>query len=341
MVVTGKKKTQFRCLTQTSIRDGLGVAKLLGTISKGVIVPGPLSTEQASSYEANLQKGLSVLSDCLRLFKEQLPNHWNLGDGLGGYLCTNNGIRALFHVIRDVSDHIRQTDGTDLYLFGAEETFNEIKPYLQAVIDHFKIASNHEIQAFRRIGSSLTAVRQQAYGIEVPISAKMPAFRPHGLQEYLDSRDEAGTAEAASKVTKIHKRLSDYVIRTLKDHFGTHNDEWWKEGIPLNIRLHCVKEWEAKNREGEAESQLYLISYIDICIANWDLMSEVISLDTKDKDNKKANTNWIKDLNEIRKITTHPERGVLSTSQVDLVNKIFEKVERYMPEEDVELLASA
>ena len=31
MVVTGKKKTQFRCLTQTSIRDGLHVAKLLGT----------------------------------------------------------------------------------------------------------------------------------------------------------------------------------------------------------------------------------------------------------------------------------------------------------------------
>ena len=40
MVVTGKKKTQYRCLTQTSIRDGLSVAKLLGTFSKGAIVPG-------------------------------------------------------------------------------------------------------------------------------------------------------------------------------------------------------------------------------------------------------------------------------------------------------------
>ena len=26
MVVTGKKKTQYRCLTQTSVRDGLSVA---------------------------------------------------------------------------------------------------------------------------------------------------------------------------------------------------------------------------------------------------------------------------------------------------------------------------
>lgn len=341
MVVTGKKKTQFRCLTQTSIRDGMGVAKLLGTISKGLIVPGPLSTGNPHDYEANLQKALTVLTDCLRLFEEQLPDHWNLGDGPGGYLCTNNGIRALFHVLRDVSEHIRQTDGTDLYLFDAEESFRELKPYLQAAIDYFKSASGHEIQAFRRIGSSLTAVRQQAYGIEAHIHAKIPAFCPTGLQEYLDSRDEAGTEEAASKVTKVHKRLFDYVIGTLKGHYGMQNKAWWTQGIPLKIRQDCTAEWEAKNREGEEESQLYLISYIDICIANWELVCDVISLDTKDKDNKKANTKWIKDLNEIRKITTHPERGVLSTDQVTFVNEVFEKVERYMPEEEIELLTSA
>ena len=57
MIVTGKKKTSYRCLTQTSIRDGLEVAKLLGTVSKGAIVPGPISTADVYDYEANLKKG--------------------------------------------------------------------------------------------------------------------------------------------------------------------------------------------------------------------------------------------------------------------------------------------
>ncbi|RWJ82426.1 MAG: DGQHR domain-containing protein [Mesorhizobium sp.] len=340
MVVTGKKKTSYRCLTQTSIRDGLGVAKLLGTFSKSAIVPGPLSTVNAEAYDANLKKGMSVLTDCFRLFADQLENHWNTGDGPGGYLCTNNGIRALFHVIKDVADHIRQKDGSDLYLLTADETFLEISPYLQTLIDYFKIATPQEIQAFRRIGSSLTAVRQQSFGLESHIHAKFPDFRPSGLQEYLESRDEAGTEEAAVKVTKIHKKLSDYIIGTLKKHYGTHRKAWWTEGIPLKIRQECTAEWEAKNREGEEESALYLISYIDISINNWELVKDVVSLDAKDKENKKANTKWIKDLNEIRKITTHPERGVLSTEQVAFVNEIFEKVAKFLPEAGAQPQAS-
>lgn len=275
------------------------------------------------------------------MFATQLENHWKTGDGQGGYLCTNNGIRALFHVIKDVADHVRQKDGTDLYLFEADEAFNEIKPFLQALIDLFKAAKPQEIQAFRRIGSSLTAVQQQSFGMEAHIQRIFPDFRPAGLQEYLDSRDEVGTEEAAARVTKIHRKLFDHVIGTLKYHYGTQNKAWWVRGIPLEIRKQCTAEWESKNREGEEESQLYLISYIDICISNWDLVKDVISLDAKDKDNKKQNTKWIRELNEIRKITTHPERGVLSTDQVAFVNDIFEKVETYLTDKGTQTQAVA
>ncbi len=91
--------------------------------------------------------------------------------------------------------------------------------------------------------------------------------------------------------------------------------------------------WEEKDREGEEEAQLYLISYIDICISNWDLFKEVISLDAKQKDDKSKNTKWIKNLNEIRKTTTHPERGVLSTDEVSFVNETSEKVDKFFPPE--------
>ena len=241
MVVTGKKKTQHRCLTQTSIRDGLGErgAKLLGTLSKGSIVPGPFSTGQAEAYDANLKKGLSVLSDGLRLFADQLPGHWKLGDGPGGYLCTNNGLRALFHVMKDVADHVRQKTGTELYGLDADETLKALEPYLQALVEFFKKASDQDIQSFRRIGSSLTAVRQQAWGMEAQIRKKFPDFTPPGLEEYLDSRDEEGTEEARTKVLRIQKRIFDYVIETLKKEYGTHDRAWWVKGIPSKIRIDC------------------------------------------------------------------------------------------------------
>ena len=331
MVVTGKKKTQYRCLTQTSIRDGLGIAKLLGTLSKGAIVPGPLSTGRADDYEANLKKGLSVLSECLRMFSTELTNHWRVGDGPGGYLCTNNGIRALFHVIKDIADHIRQIDGTDLYLFNSDETFEKLEPYLRVLIEYFKSAFSQEVQAFRRIGSSLTAVRQQAYGMEAQIQKEHFDFKPAGLQEYLDSRDEAGTDEARGKVLRIQKRIFDYVIGVLKQEYGTHNKAWWVQGVPSKIRIDCSSRWESKNREGEEESQLYLQNYVDICILNWDLVKEVISLGSKDKEAKTRNTKWITDLNNIRNKVAHPEQGVLAADQVTNIRETYDKVEMYFP----------
>ena len=333
MVVTGKKKSQSRCLTQTSIRDGLGerAAKLLGTISRGAIVPGPFSTGQAGAYDANLKKGLSVLSDCLRMFADQLPNQWKLGDGVGGYICTNNGLRALFHVMKDAADHAQQRGGVELYSSDADDTFKAIEPYLQALIDFFKTASEQDVLAFRRIGSSLTAVRQQAWGMEAQIQSKFSDFNPAGLQEYLDSRDVAGTEEARTKVLRIQKRIFDYVIDTLKNEYGAQDRAWWVKGVPSKIRIDCSARWEAKDQEGEPESQLFLQNYIDICAHNWNLVKDVISLDEKDKEAKTKNTKWIGKLNNIRNKVAHPEQGVLDADQVEFVKDLYEKVEKHFP----------
>ena len=61
--------------------------------------------------------------------------------------------------------------------------------------------------------------------------------------------------------------------------------------------------------------------------------AEVISFDAANKQNKKESTKWIKKLNDVRKITMHPERGLLSNDQVAFVNEIFEKVEMFLHDE--------
>ena len=201
MVVTGRKKTSFRCLTQTSIRDGLATAKLMGTVAKGSITPGPLSTKKGDAYGTNLKKGLLVLSECLGMFANRMENHWRIGDGQGGYLCTNIGIRALFHVMNDVTDHIRRRDGVELCTLTAEDTVLEIAPYLETLVEYFCSASPSEIQYFRSIGSSLIGVRKQSREMEARIHASIPHFFPIGLQGYLESREEEGAEEAAGRLT--------------------------------------------------------------------------------------------------------------------------------------------
>ena len=327
MVVSGKKKTKIRCLTQTSIRDGLKVSGLLGTADR----VGPLSTESVTDYEANLKKGFSIISNSLRMFSNQLENHWEIGDGVGGYLCTNNGIRALFHVIKDIANHVQQEFGFELYLLDSDETSEELEPYLKELVNFFWNASSHDIQMFRKLGSSLAAVRQQAYGMEAQIHSQIPEFNPAGLQDYLDSRDEDGTQKARSQIYDIQKRIFDYVINALKNNYGTENKKWWIEGVPLNIRKDCTQRWEEKNRNGKEEEQLYLKNYVDICIKNWHLVKDVISLGAKDKIASRLNTKWIKELNDIRNKVSHPEQGVLDVNQVAWVKEIYDKVEEHFP----------
>lgn len=335
MVVTGKKKTQYRCLTQTSICDGLRVVKLLGTCNKDAIVPGPLSTTKADAYKANLEKARSVISDCLRMFSEEMPAHWEAGDGVDGYLCTNNGIRAIFHAIKDVSDYIRHRNGVDLYSFDASDTFAEIKPYLQVLVDFFKNASDQEIKAFRGVGASLAVIRKLAYDMEAHIQKQFGDFKPAGLQEYLDSRDVEGTEKAGAKVRWIQKRIFNFSIDTLKEQYGMENEAWWVKGVPLKIRTQCSTRWEEKNREGRVEEQLVLLNYLDIFLKNWNIFKDVISLDANDKDAKRVNVKWIKDLNDIRNKVAHPERGILDTEQVEFIEQIYEKVKKYFPKNGV------
>ena len=332
MAVTGKKKTTYRCLTPKSVSEGLKVARLLGRVNQGSIVPGPFSTTQKSDYDAHLMKSFSVVSDCLQMFKDQVADRWNAGDDRQvGYICTNNGIRALFHVFKDISDHVQEEQGIDFCALSSDDTFQEIRPYIEALVDFLGTASDHDVQAFRRIGSSLTAVRQQAFGMEAQIQMRFGDFNPTGLAEYVDSRDEAGTEDARGKVLRIQKQIFDYVIDTLQQAYGSEGRKWWVKGIPSKIRVDCSARWESKDQEGTPESHLYLQNYVDICIHNWDLVKDVISLDANDKEAKRANTKWIRDLNGIRNKVAHPEQGVLDAGQVKLVKDTYEKVQRFFP----------
>ena len=331
--VIGKRKSFQRCLTTTSLRDGLDHARLLGTVSSGMQSPGPLSTGDMTDYVGNLGKAKEVIWRILDLVAEANQPHWVLGDQQGGYLATNNGIRALFLVIADIARHIEVNEGWTLHDATAEEVVEALQPYINCLTDYVAQAPPGDLTAIRKVGSSLTAVRQQSYRLEAQIRERKAEFNPAGLQQYLESLDEEGTRIAGNRIREIHRVLYEHIVETLKEHFGPTDREWWVQAVPIKIRKECSDQWEENGRQGEAHEELYLIHYQNICLyqGNWTIFKDVVSLGEKDRDNKQKNTKWIKEINDLRQITAHPERGPLNRSQVERVEEIYEKVMAYFP----------
>ena len=329
VAVIGKKKSKWRCLTPTSLSDGLKTSKLLGSIVQGKQEYGPLSDAGSDDLKSSLNKAVSVLSRCLSLFSSGVEDNWKLGDSKGGYLCTNIAIRAIFILLNDICDHIEKKGGPVFKYLTDEDVFKAVKPYFDPLIDHFREAKPEQFTKLRQIGSSLASVVQQSRELAIIVKGSHPDFNPIGLQEYINTQLKEGTKQAAEKINTIQSNMHAYVITNLKQKYGQNNDDWWTKGIPKNIRVNCSEMWEEENHTHEIEHYLYMINYQGIALSNWASMGPAFALDEKDKGNKNLCVKWVKKLADIRNITHHPEKGELDAGQLDFVDDINRKVEHY------------
>jgi DNA sulfur modification protein DndB len=331
IVVTGTAKTTDRCLTQTSISDGLQVANLIGTVKKEGFQPGPLAHQDPANLDSALKKASTVLSAILELFKATAIVNWELGDRPGGYLCTNIGIRALLLVVSDICSHVSlQNQGISLSTYDADDLIDEISKYLVPVVAFFGSASTDQVQAFRNQGSSLAAVKRQSMGMNVHIQSLHPGYQPAGLQDYIDSRNQEGKEEAMLMITAMQERIFKFTLTTLKEKYGDLNEDWWIEGIPVAIQQNCTKDWVAQKQEGHQSSYLHLIHYFEIAYQNWDEFQVSFGLGEKDAGNKKLCLAWITKLSKIRNKTHHPEKEPITKEEIDWVRSLSMKIEEFV-----------
>ena len=105
-------------------------------------------------------------------------------------------------------------------------------------------------------------------------------------------------------------------VETLKTEFGDdHHQRWWYNGIPQSVRQKAVGRLEEDQGKSEREEYLDLIDFRTIVVKNWSLF--VDSLAYGAKGNKDKRTQWIVQLNDIRKIVMHPaKRQVISWDQL-------------------------
>lgn len=336
ILTIGSEKTNWKCLTLTSLVDGLEGNNLVGTVQRPsgrngalLLQPGPLGhlSTKPADFIRKCQRSLQLF---FSLFADGAPDHWTLGDAKGGYLCTNLGLRALLVLLRKLIGFVER-DGTRAVSLSPEELVELLEPYAQPVIQFFAHASASEVAYFRNRGSSLTSVDQNAMQMMAIVASARPDFDLPEIKAYLDSQDAAGTEQAREMILKIHKILYDDVVATLKAHYGEGRDAWWITGVPKQVRIDCDVRY---NNEGDTSrdrwQSLNLIDYSQIVVyeGNWDLFKDRYNFYGKGAKAKLAR--WIGRISRLRNITTHVEKGPLSRDEVEYVRNVFALVKRHI-----------
>jgi DNA sulfur modification protein DndB len=273
ITVSNTQKTYYRCLTLTSFVDGLKENKFFGD-EKTVFKPGVLYASYENDLEETLSKATEVLIHYFDLFKSSLSDHWMLGDQAGGFLSTNNGIRCLLRILKEVLIYIQDDIKNDLDDLSAESINQYLDSYTDIVIKHFKSCSPETIQRFRS-RQALAGVNQNAIELMSFIHQDIPDFCPQQLKKYLEEIDEKGTEEARVLIDQTQKTMFKYVTEKLKEKYG---ENWWYEGIPQKVRTSCSDNHEKEKGIKHKEQYLTIIDYQSIAHENWDLFEKAFMM---------------------------------------------------------------
>lgn len=334
ILTVAQDKTHHRCLTLTSLADGIEENNLLGSVHKPrgsgetVLVPGPLGDLGGDSARS-LTRVKEVLSGYFGLFAIPLSEHWALGDAKGGYLCTNLGLRALLFMLRRLISFIER-DGLRTNALDPDDLVERLAPLTAPIVEYFRNADPSDIARFRNRGSSLLSVSQNALQMMAIVMEAIPAFDLPEVRNYLDSQDAEGTKQAKEMIDEINRIIFDDVLATLKATFGEVRDAWWMQGVPKNVRIDCDRLYNENNGEHDRWRYLFFVNYADIVTHgdNWDLFKDHYNFYGKGK--KADLVRWIGKVNKARTVTHHAEKGPLSRDQVDYVRRVHELVKRHI-----------
>jgi DGQHR domain-containing protein len=324
VLTVSKDKDSNRCLTLTSLADGIEECRFLGSITQTkpnppVVLAGPLC-ELSGDIDLTTEKAADVIAGYFDLFAKGVPANWQLGDAKGGFLCTNNGLRALLRLLKELIAYFESHDHITAVSMDAEEIVKKVTPYTIPLIEYFKEADPNEIQRFRSGKSSLDGVNKNCLGMMGIINTAIPSFTTKDLATYQNSRDKEGTTEAAQLVIEINTILHNDVIETLKTAYG--DKKWFFDGVPPAIRSKCLELYNAESGAKEVHQYLFLIDYQSIVLKNMPLFEKRYLLFGDAKASKADKVSWISKLNNIRATTAHPEKGLISKDEVAYVRKV-------------------
>ncbi|MCD4808248.1 MAG: DGQHR domain-containing protein [Methanococcoides sp.] len=317
------KRTQTRNITIATLSDEIYKRQLLGGIRSRkakIITPGPLF---ADDLDNTLVRARDILFGYFKNYifnNENLQKQWEIGNGEGGYICTNAGLRALLRILKAILDHLEYIDHQDIKNMNSSELLENIWKYQEPVCNYLGSAPARVIQDFRdQHGEG--GFRACTFSLHWEINKVYNNFDPKGLQQYIISQDTANNPQAYSIISELEKAIMNYVVDKLKERYGEDISQWWHEGIPNKVRDPA---WERATSSGEyryPEKYLSFIDWEDIIHKNLDLFENQFTMNAKPNDSRKKKLAWFSKVNDIRNVVSHPPRGGVSDNQLEYLTE--------------------
>ena len=329
IIKVGGRRTATRNLTLTTLTEELRRTKLLGyvhSIKAKEISPGAL---YQNDLESSLGRAVEVLSGYFSLFleNESVKKQWESGGDEGGYICTNQGMRAILRVLKAIFDHLEQKCQINIRNRNSDKLILDIKGYITPVIDYLGSVEPSVIRQFRQQYAE-AGVQASAFTLMEVIRKKYPDFHPTGLKEYISKTDTTNNQAAYDGLCTIETIIHGHVISKLKAKYGEGLENWWHKGIKEKVRINAATLANKSGVYSGYEKYLYLIDLKEIIEDNWDIFSEVYTINAKPTDSRVKRLSWYTELNRIRDIAAHPPRGGVNDDELAFVNTIKDELSK-------------
>lgn len=338
ILASEERRSATRCINFNSLYRALDQPELFVTSVRRGRVPsyGPLYSGDDNSE--TIERTAAVLNYWFGTLRNSASDWWDLGAADGGGLSMAGSVVSQVMVLRSVFNHLETTHG-NLVKLETNQLLALLSPFAEANgVYHSGITSAEERKKYR----DLTGIQGQttrARRCQLAIRRAIPSFDFRELQEF-SRQEEAQTNQRSTEIVKaIEVLLQRTVIDELKAEYGTDEIGWWIQGIPAKVRTKASRLYEEDDgKRGGKEYYLDLIDYRDIAQDHWLLFRPILGRG-KANSSKNAQTQWIVEVNEIRKVLMHASSGKnVSIEQMDSLLAIQQWLEAQNRNDDTELL---
>jgi DNA sulfur modification protein DndB len=304
-------KTAKRCITIDTIKIGLDRSNFFGSFSKNAIKTD--GTFYRGNNDDTYKKLYPFIEGCLNYIKEGLPDEWQKGESLDGFISINAGIESMLRIFSDVIDHLVNQKLVQPKSDKTEKLIQEVSYYLDPLLYYWKNVSDKEKVVLRK--SYGVGLRTKYWRIlQKVITEERPEFNPDGLNTYWKDEAQKFNTESFQMVRDIETCLKADFKDRLEKH---HGQSWFKKGVPPQVQesatvMALKKNIKIEKSENEktAWDCLNIIDYRKVAIygSNWrDIFEEAYTQPntSKKSGNKEDKTSWMQRLEEIRNQNFH------------------------------------
>ncbi|GGC46440.1 hypothetical protein GCM10010974_30900 [Brevibacterium sediminis] len=305
-------KTPLRCLTIDAVSRGIERGGFIGSFTKNEIKE--LGTFYRGSSDATCDALFEYLRLCLGRLADRLDSQHKLGSAEGGFVFINNGVESVIRLLGDIVRHLGTSEpGYDPRSTSPSVLFEDSIVYIDSLADHLESLDPAEALQYRRMYGSGAGTKYWRR-LQQAVSEAHAEFSPAGLAEYLEDEEKQFNDESRDMINEIEAFMKGDVRRRLEDVYGS---EWFRSGVPRDIRVEAGKMMIERNADRAADAQLsewdclYLVNYREIMIATDKIWKDQFEKrytrpgEEQLAGGRRGRTKWIVKANDLRNDVYH------------------------------------